>query len=876
MEHNTAKPAILVVDDEQNNLILLNRILTKAGYLVYPAISSELALIAAKKSAPDLILLDVKMPGLDGVEVCHRLKADPATQNIPVIFISANNDIDKKLQAFDAGGVDYLAKPFSHEEVLARVKLHLNLQTMQRQQKANNQKLQQEIERRERAELELAQSLAAEREHRLIAETLTDATLALVSQLSQQDLLEEILQQMLRLIPGVCGHIMLLKQDVLEMACWDGYEKYGSVVWYDKLTQPLAEFPLDAQVVVNKTPIIVHDTRNDPTWVRQPEASWILAHIAVPLYVGDRVQGLLRMDADRPNAFSLTDIKRLEPLARAAAVALENAKLYEHAQQEIIERTKTQETLRRYEFIVNASKELMTLIDRDHIFAAASQAYCFAHNKTQAEIVGSSVEAIWGKQKYSTRIQPHLQRCFFGLESNYESWIEFPRLGRRCMDVTYSPYRNQDGLVTHVVVVSRDVTDYRNTELALKQSYREQEQILTAIPSILIGIDRNGQITHWNQPAAKNFGWPPKLAIGRQLQDCDISWDWKLVGHAINTCLQNNQPVNLPDVRYHQPGRQEGILTIMVAPFSIGDEHDLGVLLLAQDITQYKILESQLSQAQKLEAVGRLAAGIAHEINTPTQFIGDNVGFIETSMKKLAVVCEQWQQFWLACQNTDAATLPEFIQMEQTVAQNRIPYLLQELPLAAAEAREGVERVTQIVKAMKDFSHPGVEQRVPLDINRAIISTVTVSRNEWKYVADVETSFDPALPPVSCFPGELNQAFLNILINAAHAIIQQTENGATGKGKITIATSQQQNYVEIKISDNGYGIPAHIQDRIFDPFFTTKEVGKGTGQGLAIAHAVIVEKHHGKISVESKVGQGTTFIINLPIDTLPALATPVL
>jgi signal transduction histidine kinase len=179
---------------------------------------------------------------------------------------------------------------------------------------------------------------------------------------------------------------------------------------------------------------------------------------------------------------------------------------------------------------------------------------------------------------------------------------------------------------------------------------------------------------------------------------------------------------------------------------------------------------------------------------------------------------------------------------------------------------EGVTRVSTIVSAMKEFSHPDTKERIPLDLNHAIESTITVARNEWKYVADLETQFDSSLPPISCLPGEFNQVILNLIVNAAHAIADVIEKGSDKKGKITVQTQNTNEWVEIRIQDTGSGIPETVQCRIFDPFFTTKEIGKGTGQGLAIARSVIVDKHKGSIHFETEQGNGTTFIIRLPHD----------
>jgi signal transduction histidine kinase len=272
-------------------------------------------------------------------------------------------------------------------------------------------------------------------------------------------------------------------------------------------------------------------------------------------------------------------------------------------------------------------------------------------------------------------------------------------------------------------------------------------------------------------------------------------------------------------------------------------------------------------QVQKLEAIGQLAAGIAHEINTPAQYIGDNMGFVQESFGNIQTVLDQYAQLLHTVKAGPVS--PERIEeIEATIKQSQTDYLMQEIPAAIEESLEGLAQVTRIVQAMKEFSHPGVEGKTAININKAIESTITMSRNEWKYVADLETDFQPDLPLVSCLAGEFNQAVLNILINAAHAIAEVVEGSSEGKGKIKVTTRQDGDWVETRISDTGPGIPAEIGARVFDPFFTTKDVGQGTGQGLAIAYSVITEKHGGTIAFEAETGQGTTFIIRVPIESI--------
>jgi PAS domain S-box-containing protein len=286
---------------------------------------------------------------------------------------------------------------------------------------------------------------------------------------------------------------------------------------------------------------------------------------------------------------------------------------------------------------------------------------------------------------------------------------------------------------------------------------------------------------------------------------------------------------------------------------------------MCQDITERKLLRDQLLQAQKLESVGQLAAGIAHEINTPIQYIGDNVRFLRDAFQDIKKLLENYERL-LSAANDNSLSRDTIKNVTAVVKGVDTSYLLDEIPKAIDQTLDGVSRVSSIVGAMKEFSHPDTKEKIPLDLNRAINSTITVARNEWKYVADLETEFDPSMPLVSCLPGAFNQVILNLIVNAAHAITEATNKGGPERGKITVQTKNCPDWAEIRIQDSGTGIPQKVQSRIFDPFFTTKEIGKGTGQGLAIARSVIVDKHGGSIHFETVEGKGSTFIIRLPLN----------
>ena len=294
-------------------------------------------------------------------------------------------------------------------------------------------------------------------------------------------------------------------------------------------------------------------------------------------------------------------------------------------------------------------------------------------------------------------------------------------------------------------------------------------------------------------------------------------------------------------------------------------EEPLRMAGVVQDVTEKKQLETQLFQAQKLESVGRLAAGIAHEINTPTQYVSDNTMFLKESGMDLLKFVQEVEKLIL---DEYGDTLPDEVKgkFKALLEDLDMEFLLEEVPKAIDQSLEGLGRVTKIVRAMKEFSHPGSAVQEPVDLNKAIQSTVTIARNEWKYVSDLETDLDPDLPLIKCYAGDFNQVILNLIVNAAHAIGDAVKEEPGKKGKITVSTRKVGEWAEVRVSDTGTGIPEEIRGKVFEPFFTTKPVGKGTGQGLALAYSVIKGKHGGEIDLESEVGKGTTFILKIPIE----------
>ncbi len=288
-----------------------------------------------------------------------------------------------------------------------------------------------------------------------------------------------------------------------------------------------------------------------------------------------------------------------------------------------------------------------------------------------------------------------------------------------------------------------------------------------------------------------------------------------------------------------------------------------GFVIVATNIDEKKQLEIDLQHAKKLESVGQLAAGVAHEINTPIQFVGDSLAFLTEAM-------EDYQSLQDAHQAVIKVAVKQGIATEEIGAIRKVAddidleFLLEEVPDALRRAQDGIGRVATIVRAMKEFAHPGTTERAPLDINRVIETTLTVAKSEFKYVAELEMDL-AAIPHVRCIAGDLNQVILNLAVNAAHAVQERLETDPA-PGSIRVVSFQDGESVVIEVHDNGHGVPEELRDKIFDPFFTTKEVGKGTGQGLALAHRIVVDRHGGELRLLSNEQDGATFQIRLPID----------
>jgi len=514
----------------------------------------------------------------------------------------------------------------------------------------------------------------------------------------------------------------------------------------------------------------------------------------------------------------------------------------------------------RYRIIVETAQEGVLGVDVEATITYANPRMLSMLGYTYDELIGRKLKDVIIPEDMEL-IRKKQQERRQGKSDQYELRYQGKHGARIWTMTSVAPIMGQDGRYAGTIGMSMDISDRVRAEQRIRKSEARYRSLVEAMQEGLLMIKPSGKISYMNAPFARMLGRPRTEILGRAVDIFVAPKSKAALAAMLSSARHGSGAVEV--VWEHSSGKH----IYSLFSLAVSKDEDGGVTgyyAIVTDTTERKALESQLLQSQKLEAIGQLAAGIAHEINTPAQYVGSNVKFIKNAFEDILAVCGKTRQFMQTAQEAQPAN-EDIKALAGLMAEHDIDFLEAELPGAIAQTLEGVERISTIVRSVKEFAHPGEAVMRPADLNEAMRSTVTVSRNEWKYVAELETDLDESLPLVTCMIGEINQVVLNLIVNAAHAIADAVKEQPERKGRIVLSTRYAPPWAEIRVADTGTGIPQEVQAKIFDPFFTTKEVGKGTGQGLTISRAIVVDKHNGQLFFETEPEAGTTFVVRLPL-----------
>jgi PAS domain S-box-containing protein len=814
---------VLLVDDDQAFRDILQRQLARLEYSCEARDGGAAALEALMGDDFDVALVDLVMPGMDGLELLSAIK-ESGSDTVPVV-LSGRGDIHGAVEAMKCGAFDYVEKMPDIEVLRSTVERAASHHRAKRQ----------------------AQQMSE-------AATQWQATFDAVPELLaivDQD------YRFVRVNTAMAQRLGCTPQEAVGMACFECIHGIDAPPAFCPHTLTLRDNKEHTATITDERTGRHFLSSTSPLWDSQGQ---VIGSVLVARDVTvetearkEREEAILLQElVNAVLAISLTD-KSLDEQLSAALDTILGASFLPISPQGAI-------------FVIDGEQD--TLLLRAHRALNAALLTECARVPFGRCICGRAARQ--GETLFVEHVDERHDIAYPGMEPHGHYGVPITSSGQTIGLIvlyvpdghTYSP--REQHFLEAVASALAGLIKRKQAEEGLRRAHVETERILSSMSSFLIEVDTNLRVRRWNAAAENTFDIPAMTVLGKPFLESGIHWDWEQVSESLPAWLTASRAVRLPETRYVRPDGNEGILGLAVNPMVNDEGKPTGFFLSGADVTERKVLEAQLAQAQKLESIGQLAAGIAHEINTPTQYVGDNLEFLKSALEDLERLRTAHARLLESARKgvVDESVMAEAAAMAEEID---VDYLAQQVPRAITQSLEGIGRIASIVKAMKEFSHPGTEEKTCVNLNDCIASTITVSRNEWKYVADLQTNFDAGLPPVPCLPGEFNQVILNILVNAAHAITEAAGESSDQKGAITVTTRKDDDWAEVRITDTGAGIPDAVRDRIFDPFFTTKGVGRGTGQGLTIARNVIVDKHGGTLDCQTKAGKGTTFIIRLPL-----------
>lgn len=683
-----------------------------------------------------------------------------------------------------------------------------------------------------------------------IHSALAVASAKLVSKANLEDISGLVLKQAIYLTGSQYGFVgvmdpqtghMLISSMTTEI--WDRCGVQGRNAYFEHFTG------LWGWVLNHRRPVLTNHPSADERSSGTPEGHVpIRRFLASPALIGEDLYGIVAL-ANAEHDYTVQDIALIEPLAALFALAVQR-----NRQEEAIVSDK-----QRLRLILDSIGVAVMIVDMDtHKIMDLNPAAETLISASRDEIIDKEC---WGyvcpgqkdccplpdKEVKLTNAESILKRADGTCVPILKTVVPITINGRKCLLETFT-----------------DVSDLKRAEQMIQDHVRFLQTLIDTIPNPIFYKDMEGRFMGCNKSFEDFFGLPREKVVGRTLYDLVNARLADIYAEIDSAVLDNLGEHEFEDTMQHSDGTLHSVIN-QTTIFKGTDERPAGVVGILTDITERKLMEDRLAQAAKLESIGQLATGIAHEVNTPAQYIHGNLEFLQTAFLYLKSAADRLMQI---CRHIEVGNPVEVIAQEAAMEmeQTGVEFLAEEIPEAIRGCLEGVERISEIVNSMRYFAHPGQKEKTLVDVNQVVENALKVSRNEWKYSARLKMDHPPDLPLVPVYATEFNQAILNVIVNAAQAVKERLGDDSERIGRIWTTTRKYGNYVEIRISDTGGGIPKEIRPRIFDPFFTTKDVGKGTGQGLAIAHSIIVEKHGGTIEFETQMNKGTTFIIRVPIN----------
>jgi two-component system, NtrC family, sensor kinase len=924
--------SVLIVDDAPESLRLLGAILKRGGFIPRPVTSGRLAVEAAGMDPPDLVLLDLRMPEMSGLDVCRKFKLDPRLHNIPVIFISAAANGEDKVEAFRAGGDDYVCKPFHEQEVLERIKTHLRLKRLRVDllshavpyvshsrhtvlvvdDDSQVRRVLSEILSRDDCDVLTAQD--AEHaitliEDRLPCMILLDVEMpglngfALCRRIKHDPRTAHIPVALVssRVAEGdvntgiAAGAVDYIKKpfstDEIRMRVRMQIRLHEAMIEQQRLHEHLAVISAtakDAIVILGNDGKILHWNEAAEQMFGYPRAEVLgkdLHMFIAPVRLHEAQRRAFQAFRETGQGAAIGKTIEVTAIKKSGEefpveLSLASTRLKDRwcavgIVRDITERKRAEAALnereRRLQAMFEQAAVGMAVVATDGKILSANRRLCEMVGYPAEELQTLRITDITCPDDLAVDLET--SRAF--LSGTISSFSREKRYLRKDGSVVWTnvaigAVRDADGRLNYLVSVIEDITERKRAEAALRESEEKYRGIFNASHDAIMALEPPDWRIADGNPASLVMFKAKSLAELVSQAPSDLSPEKQRGGRLsteaaqemIRTALQEGSASF--EWTHKRLDGQEFPAAVLLARMEQGGREFVQATV--RDVSEQKRLEIELGHARKLEAVGQLASGIAHEINTPTQYVGDGVHFLKEAFEGYRQLVRQYQR---AVQALSAVGGHEDLIAEIHAVEESIdlPYLEANAPGSFESCQDGVARISTIVRAMKEFAHPDQKEKVPANLNQALQTTIAIAKNEYKYVAEVTTEFGD-LPPVLCYVGDLNQVFLNLIVNASHAI-GEVVGQSGGKGSIRIKTSQEGALARIDISDSGAGIPEAVRRRIFEPFFTTKEVGKGTGQGLAIARSIVVSKHGGSLSFESEVGKGTTFTIRLPIRESP-------